>query len=59
MSLGDEAAFCPRDFSENCKMAKVETLQFYVAVMLWVERRTSDQEVAGLTPAWVLLPQQP
>jgi len=59
MSLGDEAAFCPREFSENCKMPKVETLQFDVTAMLWVEHWTSDQEVAGLTPAWILLPQQP
>jgi len=29
------------------------------AVALWVERWTSDREVAGLTPAWALLMQQP
>ena len=47
----------------SCGKSKVAIKIFALiigdAVVLWVERRDSDQQVAGLTPARALLAQQP
>ena len=42
----------------NGKSSTVITVLTCEVVALWVERRTSDQKVVGLTPAQVLLVQQ-